>query len=235
MWSTNEEILRSIPALSALPPAAIAVFRSVANRQLEKGDDESMALKIAWGVVKGKFKEEGGKWTARSGAFVETTFFTFDAQPAESFITRSADGSEVHNYVLSDIWPDGMGTAPTKELLDEWASWINRHQPEADVDHELFNQAIKMYGHDKDRVKKMMDNKKGIAKAVSAVAANGKLMVSLVFDKRYKNHIDSIKGLSIEASTVRDAGSDTSKMKELLGFTLAVGKSPVNPRARRIE
>lgn len=233
-WLSNEDIIKSIPALSSLPSAAISVFRTVANRQLEKGDEESMALKIAWGVVKSKFKEEGGQWVARAGEFTETQFYTFDAEKSTSFITRSADGVELHNYVLTDMWPDGMGTSPTKELMDEWASWINRNQPEADVDHEFFNNALKAHGGDIEAIKRLVRSKKGIAKAVHARVDKGSLVVSLAFDKRYKNHIDSVKGLSIEAATIKDAGSEKFKGGEFLGFTLAVGKNPVNPRARRI-
>lgn len=233
-WSDNESMMKSMPGLAKLPSAAVSMFRSVANQQLEKGVEESTAMKIAWGVVKRKFVQKDGVWVARTDAFTETKYYTFDATADTSFITRTADGVELHNYVLTDQWPDSFGTAPTVELMNEWASWINRNQPEADADHEIFTQATQMFGDDVERVKNFVRAKHGIAKAVKATVKDGKLMVALAFDKRYANHIDRVRGLSIEAAAVRDTISNTFKKGELLGFTLAMTQRPSNPRAVRI-
>jgi cation transport regulator ChaB len=233
-WDTNEALVRSVPSLKALPDAAISMFRDVANRQLAKGTPEAQAMQTAWGVVKTKFKKMGNQWVAKSDAFIQTQYYTFEAQPAESFITRSDEGDELHNYVLTDLWPDNAGTAPSEELLQEWAAWINGAQPEADVDHELFNTMTRIHGGDVEMVTRAMRAKRGIAKAVKAVIDKGRLIVSLLFDKRYKNHIPHVKGLSIEAAAVRDTLTNTFTKGSLLGFTLAVNKNPINPRSVRV-
>lgn len=230
-WATNDELLNSLPELAKLPGAAVSLFREVANRQLAKSETEAGAFKVAWGVVKNRFEQVNGEWVARTASFSTTEYFTFNATPAEGFVTRTENGVELHNYVLADVWPDNFGTAPTEELLGEWASWINQAQPEADTDHDIYEQAMRTYGDNPEKVKSMVRSKRGIAKAVKAVVDKGRLLVSLAFDKRYANHIDRVKGLSIEAAVVKNGLTSQFEKGELLGFTLAVNAKPANPRA----
>jgi hypothetical protein len=218
-------------ALKALPKAAQDLFESVAHSQQAKGQSEASSLKVAWEIVKSRFVPSGDVWVARTDAFVDTEYFTFEAAPAESFITRTDAGQELHNYILSDVLPDDRGTKPTEELLGEWASYINEFQPEADTDHEIMLKAREMFNSDPEKVKSMVRSKKGIAKAVRAVMKNGQLIVSLAFDQRYTNHISKIKGLSVEAAVVRDKLTNTFKKGDLLGFTLAMNSRPINSRA----
>jgi cation transport regulator ChaB len=233
-WKTNEDLVKSVKSVKALPKPAISLFREVANRQLKKGDSEATALKIAWGVVKKRFKQVDGKWVAKTDAFREITYYEFSAKPAEEFITRSENGVDYHNYILTDIWADSAGTAPTEDLIKKWASWINETQPEVDTDHELFERARRTYGDDVNKVSKIMQAKKGIARAMSAVVDKGRLIVSLAFDKRYKNYVDKIKGLSIEAAATRDKLTNKFVSGDLLGFTFAVNANPVNKRSVRV-
>lgn len=222
-----------MPDLSKMPATAQSMFKKVMKMQMDKGNSEATAMKVAWEYVKTKFKQDGDVWIARTGAFDDTQYYTFEAEPAEGFITRTKDGVEIHNYTLTDIWPDAFGTAPTPELLNEWASWINENQPEADTDHELYEKAKTMFGGDIDKVSAMLKSKKGFARAVKAQAINGKLTVSLAYDKRYANYMDRIKGLSIEAAAVKDTLTNKFKKGKLLGFTLALNHVPANPRAVR--
>jgi hypothetical protein len=222
-------------SMMALPKAAQTLFMNVMKRQMDKGDSQATAMKIAWTLVKSKFQQVEGTWVARDNAFLETQYYTFEADPAESFITRSEDGADIHNYVLTDIWPDEHGTSPTEETMQQWADWLNQAKPEGDVDHELFNKAIQSYGPDAiGSVSKIVESKKGIGKIVKAVAEKGQLLVSVAFDKRYANHIPKIKGLSIEAAAVKD--SLTGKLKgKMLGYSFMINKSPSNKRSRRIS
>lgn len=234
-WQTNDDIVKSIPSLKSLPSAAITLFREVANRQIGKGDAESTAVKIAWEVVKKRFKKEGDMWVARTESFIDVQYYTFDSSSSESFITRTENGTEVHNFVLSDLWPDNFGTAPKDEsMLVDWASWVNEKQPEIDADHELFESAKKIFNGDIEQVSRMVSSKKGIAKAIGARVDKGRLLVSVAFDKRYSNHVDKVKGLSIEgAFSVNNLTKKYEKGK-ILGMTFAINKSPGNPRAVRV-
>jgi hypothetical protein len=222
-------------SMMALPKAAQTMFMNVMQRQMNKGDSQATAMKIAWSVVKSKFKQVDGVWVARDDAFVETQYYTFEAEPSESFITRSEDGSDIHNYVLTDVWEDAHGTSPTGELMQEWANWLNEAKPEGDVDHELFNKAISSFGPESiEKVSKIVAAKKGIGKIVKAIVQEGQLLVSVAFDKRYANHVPKIKGLSIEAAAVKDGLTGKLKKGKLLGYSFMVNKNPSNARSRRI-
>lgn len=234
-WKDDKAILESIPSLKALPSPAVTMYRQAANMSLSRGNSEEASLKIAWAVVKNKFKKaENGNWVARAGAFNETTYYTFSAERAEEFVTRTETGHIIHNYVLTDLWPDLKGTSPTGNLMSEWASWINEEQPEVDVDHQLFEKMKKQYGGNIELVGRAMKFKKGVAKAVSAFIDKGRLVVSLMFDKRYENHIDKFKGVSVEAAVERDALTNKWIKGKMFGFTLAQNMDPLNARAKRV-
>jgi hypothetical protein len=106
-------------------------------------------------------------------------------------------------------------------------------QPEADIDHELFEQAKSLHKGDIEKVSEMLRYKKGIAKAVSARLDKGRAIVSIAFDKRYSNHMSRVKGLSIEAAAETDTSTGKFRKGKLLGFTLAINDRPANPRAVR--
>lgn len=222
-------------ALQKLPSAAQNMFRKIANQQMKKGDSQDKATKVAWTIVKGKFrKQANGTWVARTDAFKQTEYFVFDAKPAEQFIERTENGHIIHNYILTDLFPDSLGTAPTEGMLNEWAAWLNEHKPEVDTDHSMFQKMKEQYGGNVSMVERAMKFKKGIAKTVKAFVDKGKLIVSLMFDKRYERHVEKVKGLSVEAAVTVD--DDTGKWSDgkIFGYTLALDKNPVNPRSTKI-
>lgn len=220
-------------SMKKLPVEAQNMFMKVAESQKAKGD--IIAEKIAWGIVKSKFSPlPNGTWVARADSFKTTKYFTFKATPAEQFIERTESGHLIQNYILTDLFPDNEGTAPTEEMLNKWAAELNEHKPEVDTDHLLFEKMKEQYGGQVSLVQRAMRFKKGIAKTVKAFVEKGKLIVSLMFDKRYERFVERVKGLSVEAAvTVNDA---TGKWEDgqLFGYTLAIDKNPVNPRSTRV-
>lgn len=220
-------------SLSALPKPAQVMFEDSFERARSRGNTESSSAKIAWNVVKKRFKKQDGVWVAKSGAFQELHYYEFDMTPAEHFVTRSEDGEELHNFVLSDIKPDEFGTAPTVEFLQEWADTINKNQPAVDTDHSLYRTVLQQVGGNIDLVERALRAKEGIAKAVKAFVKNGKLIVSLAFDKRYARHIEKIKGASIEGMFKKDEQGRWNSGK-FFGLSLLANELPGNPRAKRI-
>lgn len=220
-------------ALNNLPKNVVDFYNKTKERVAQVGSvvDESI---VAWEITKSRFVQTPeGVWVARTSDFQDTTYYTFELQKAEEFISRTEDGEELHNYVLTDIYPDGKGTKPTESLLHKWAAWINESAPEVDTDHSLFDLAKKQFGGQIELVKRALSAKKGIAKAVKAFVENGKLVVSLLFDKRYSNKMNLIRGLSIEAA-VKKGEDGVFEDGELFGFTFATNLDPVNPRAVRL-
>ena len=83
-------------------------------------------------------------------------------------------------------------------------------------------------------VASMIEHKKGISMVLKASVEHGRLIVSLAFDKRYKNYIPKIKGLSIEAATIKDELTGKFKKGRILGLTHAINQNLGNPRAVRL-
>ena len=231
-YSSNSEIPE---AMKKLPVGAQTMFRKAFNESYKRNQDDSSASRIAWALVKKRFnKAENGEWVAKSDAFRTTTFYKFQMTPAEEFISRTEDGNIIQHNVLTDVLPEEAGPAPTETLLKRWANWINENNPQVDTDHSLFEQVTRTHGGNIGAVKALMTAKQGIAKAIKAVVDKGRLIVSLLFDKRYERHMNRVKGLSIEAGVTRDLNTNKWVDGELFGFTLATNQRPVNPRAVRV-
>jgi hypothetical protein len=224
-----------IDAIKALPQAAQDLFNAVAQTSLASGNSEAIANSVAWEIVKSRFEPVGDVWVARTDAFVDTEYYTFDATPAESFITRTEEGTELHNYMLTDLLPDKFGTAPeNEELMQEWANWLDEQKPELDVDHELFEKAKELFKGDIAKVASMMPSKKGIAKLAGARVRDKKLEVSILFDKRYANYVPKIRGVSLEGAFAVNKLTNKFTKGKILGLTLAMNYNPGNPRAVHI-
>jgi len=225
--------MKTPSSLKNLPTGAQKLYVQVAQSQSHKG--EAKASKIAWGVVKSKFTPApNGTWVARTDAFQTTKYFTFNATPAEQFVERTEAGNIIHNYILTDLFPDNKGTAPTESMLNTWAAWLNENKPEVDTDHQMFEKMKEQYGGNVGLVERAMRFKKGIAKTVKAFVDKGKLVVSLMFDKRYERHIEKVKGLSVEAAVTVDDNTGEWEDGKLFGYTLAMNKNPVNSRSIRV-
>ena len=87
-----------------------------------------------------------------------------------------------------------------------------------DVDHEKLNSLVQRYGNNYDAIVAELRKEKGIFKNIKAVFEKGKLWIQAVLDKRYKNHTEKFKGLSIESLAKRD---DDGRLRnpKYLGFT----------------
>ena len=232
VYKDNKELPATI---KALPSAAQSLFREVANSAIARGNSDEVSFQIAWTAVKRRFKKSGEEWVAKTEDFEDVVFYEFSTEPSEEFISRTDDGHIVHNYVLTDIHPDKLGTAPSEEMLKEWADDLAKAQPEVDTDHSLWERAKQEFGGDVELVGKTMRGKRGIARITNAVVTAGKLVVSVLFDKRFERHIDKIKGMSVEAAIRKDRDSGRWTAGKLFGATFAINKNPVNPRAVAIS
>lgn len=228
LYNENSELPS---AVKVLPSAAQSMFRSSFNTAYERGNGDASSFKIAWAVVKNRFVQTGESWVARAGAFNETTYYTFDATLDKELVTRTKDGHLVQTFILTDNIPDKFGTKPTDTLMAEWAEKLKIEQPELDTDHELFEAVVQKFRGNSEMIARAMKAKKGIAKIIDAVVDKGKLLVKVLFDKRYEKFASKIRGLSIEAENVRNKLTNEWVSGNLFGATLAVNMEVGNPRA----
>jgi hypothetical protein len=85
-----------------------------------------------------------------------------------------------------------------------------------------------------EAVARAMSFKKGIAKMFDAVVEAGKLVVKVLFDKRYEKHADKVKGMSLEGAFQFDQATKQWTDGTPLGATFATEGDPYNPRAVRV-
>jgi ribosomal protein L23 len=156
---------------------------------------------------------------------VRTIDFQVVKQEGELLI-RDEDGEYYFDAVLmgSDVHKDGKRIS--EELLMKWTDYINEHGLVADVDHETIKRLISQ-GKDMSYIKTYMKNKPGIAKAVKAFFEDGVLKVRTWIDKRYKNIISKVKGLSLESIVEYDkTDRDLVTGGDIFGFTFNVNTEP---------
>ena len=197
------------------------------NAAYEKyGEEKALLLANTW--LKRNIKKESV--VAKSTASVEHLVFTVDT--SSELIKRADDGEDYIDFILTDDKPDDEGVVYPPELLKKWADQINSGQLLlGDFDHEKFNVLVKQ-GLRPNDVMQRLKTKPGIAKMIKAVIDKGKLWVRTVIDKRYKKLIkEKAKGVSLEASLIRDDTTNEIIDGVLGGFTFAINSNPHNERA----
>lgn len=230
-------IINKIPEyIMKMPPevgkAWLKVFQEA---QKLYGGEQALIIANEW--VRKRFIKNGDSYIGNSNDFVSIEFFTLELSPVDTeFVSNSPNGDIVLNAVLSDDKPwlnpsTGETLKYSPELLEDFANQINTNGLTLpDVDHEEYNDILSQYPNPEDAVTEFR-KRKGILKDIKAIFKEGKLFISAKLDKRYKNHIEHFKGLSLE--TFAKKINDTYVHGKLLGFTFT--NNPMNTRAKILK
>lgn len=135
-------------------------------------------------------------------------------------ISYSSDGEIVLEAILADNTYSSDGKKFSDEALIAMAEQINtKGMAMPDIAHEEYNSLLETCA-DAEDFKSQLRERKGLLKKVKAFYQNGKLLIKAWLDKRYKNHTDIYKSLSIEAYSPMDRQEgDTYLWAEPLSFT----------------
>lgn len=205
---------------SVLPSSGVKYFEDVYNTCLSNGSSEGVAVEVAWSAVKSKLVQGNGSLVAMSDNFETPTLFSFEmSQPEISVVTNSETEEIILDAILADTTPNTEGKFFTDEELLSISEQINSlGSTLPDVDHEKLNRLVKKYGNNYDAIVSELNKEKGIFKSIKASFEKGKLWIQAVLDKRYKNHVNKFKGLSIESLAKSD---ETGRLRNprYLGFT----------------
>lgn len=201
-----------------MPEEAQSMFISIYNTEKLAGFSDADSFEIAWIMIKKRFRSIEGIWVAESQNIPE--LYTFSMTTEEPKIVMNSDTEElVMDAILADNTPNTDGKFFTEEELQDMALQINTWGSTLpDVDHEKLMSLLKKYGNNTELIKQELKQEKGIFKSIKAVVDKGKLWIQSVLDKRYKNHTDKFKSLSIEALAESDT---TGRLRKpvYLGFT----------------
>jgi len=214
--------------LNGLPSKAQRVFIDAYNKSASR-NDYSTSIKIAWEVLKTKFKLVDGDWVSKDYNRV----LNFVLESDESFVSKGSDGNYYWQGVLSDTMVDGQGKSWTPEALKNIADEINNKGIAGFISHDDWNDFCfeNVDLSEEDFIAKARSNRVGILRGVKAVFKQGKLFLKALIDKRYLTRVQQFTQMSIEAlvpKRFRVGNKYTGGIP--LGFALT--NNPVNPRAK---
>lgn len=187
-----------------------------------KTQDEDVASKVAWAIVKGKIKKTDKGFVARSEDFAVEELYSIELTiPNEQLIQRDAngDGFIELDLPLASLMPHEDGWQNTELVLRSFEEQINQTGIVGDFDHVLFKNLKSKFKT--EQVVSMMKEKKGIAKSVSAYIKDGVLRLKMSYDKRYTQLLNDVKGLSLEALYKLDKTNKKFIGGQILGFTFS--------------
>ena len=140
-------------------------------------------------------------------------------------VSRTHDGNIAISFKLADVFEDKFGIKIPESILQKWETKLNSGSILGDVDHEAYDQLMKQNLSDEEFTHKL-ENKPSIARSIKGVFEKGKLWVKAIIDKTYESILNKTKGVSMEASLIRDTDGNIID-GELHGFTFGVAHSPV--------
>jgi cation transport regulator len=225
-YKSNEDLPENI---QKLPSKAQTMFRQTFNTSLTKYDEET-AFKVAWSIVKSKFKKVGGKWVAKG---MGHGLFTFEmVNKSDSFIRKADDGEYYLEAVLSDTEPDLVGTRFTEATLKDYAEQINKFGIGGFLTHQDWDDFCMSNSHLDEQafVARARTERKGIFKKVKAIFHEGKLWIKALLDKRYINQAQKFNKVSIEA-LVPERFRTNGEFKGGYVLGVALANKAINPRA----
>lgn len=143
-----------------------------------------------------------------------------EAEESE-LVSFSENGDIVLNAVLATDLPSKRdGLAYTESSLIDLADQINkRGMTLPDIEHSVYDKVMEETAT-LEEFKAKLKNEKGLLTKVKAFVQNGKLLIRAWLDKRYKNHVNKYKSLSLEAHVPMENRVNGKIQKaEVLGFT----------------
>jgi len=220
--------IKELPeSLQKLPVKAQQMFLQAFNKSYDEYG-ETRAFKIAWGVVKKKFKRINDKWVAKGMGF---NLYTFELEVNDTLIQKSEDGEYYLEGILSDTMTDKEGKKFTEEALKGFARQINENGLSGFITHEDWKDFCINNSHLGDEVFIAKARKrKGILKVIKAIYEKGKLWIKALIDKRYLKRVKKFNKMSLEAYIPKSYQKGNEYEKgHILG--LALDNNAINPRA----
>lgn len=187
---------------------------------LKKSGNLNVAQIIAWNEVKKRLVPGETGLIANSESFKEAKIYTFKMKEEDTKIVMNSETGElIMEAVLATTDKNTEGKSFTHQALEDINAQINMHGSTLpDVEHETLKMLVRKHGRNPDAIITDMKKEKGIFKSIKSIIRDGKLWIQAFLDKRYKNHVDKFKALSIEAFADSDSAGKLENPK-YVGFT----------------
>jgi ferredoxin-fold anticodon binding domain-containing protein len=217
----------------ALPPEALKFFYDVYVAASKNYDDDN-AFNFAWEATKMKMTKSNGMYVVHNHYYTQSEpedlkdLTTLDMDSEDTKITMNAETDEIimeavlaDNHITTDVTDFGKPKFFTEEELQSIADQINvAGSTLPDVDHETLKKLCMKHGlHNIEAIRAELHSEKGIFRNIKATVDKGKLWIQAILDKRYKNHVNKFKALSIETLTETEQETGRMRNPKYLGFT----------------
>jgi hypothetical protein len=205
-----------------LPKEGFRMYTGIAKAQMAKGNSQAVAEAVAWKIVKSKFQKVEDKWVANESDFVKPELYELHLEATgNELVVSDVDGELIVDAVLATtkafINPRGEERFFTDEDLMDIANQINSQGSTNPIfTHAELAELVMKHGFNYELVANELKNNRGLIKSVKAVVEKGKLWIRAMLDKRYKNHVNKFKGVSIEAFSTPQGNRLTKP--QYLGF-----------------
>jgi len=194
----------------------VAIFNKIFE---EQGEELAFIVANKW-----LLRQVGSKTTtARTEGVSERVSLVFN--DFTQMVSRTDDGNIAVSFKLADVFKDKFGVQLPEKVLKKWEAKLNSGSILGDIDHEAYEQLMKQNLSDEEFVHRL-ENKPSIAKSIKAVFDKGRLWVKAIVDKTYESLLNKAKGVSMEASIIRNDSGDIVDA-DLHGFTFGVKNDPV--------
>ena len=193
-----------------MPKPAQDYYKAVYEDSLARTGDSLLASKVAWNMVKMRLKfREDGTIEAMEIDFIDPKLISMPMEPVnEVLVQNSANGEIELDAVLATTERQRKdGGYYTEVELEQLAAQINAEGSSLpDIEHEVLENLKRQYNYNPELVANAIKRgEKGLFKTITATVRDGRLWIKAFLDKRYKNHVDKFKFLSIEALSKRAA------------------------------
>ena len=214
-----------------LPKEGKNFYNKVYLEALKASNNVAVAQTIAWKEVKKRLIPTDSGLVANSDSFKEAKVYSFQMKNEDTKIVMNSDTGEIiMEAVLASTDANNEGKSFTPEALEDINAQINIHGSTLpDVEHEKLQLLVKKHGRNQNAIINELKVEKGIFKSIKSMIRDGKLWIQAFLDKRYKNHVDKFKALSIEAFAENDGNGKLERPK-YLGFTFTNDPSIKNTR-----
>lgn len=211
--------------LNKLPKRAKALWES-AYKAAKAQYGEERAAKIAWGVVKKKFKKIETTWIARFKNTPDYVTTTYIMEATNDSVARSIDGMIYRDFVLTSNkdFSDFALKRITEQINEEGV--VGR----VDTVHDLYHKLHRDKTLSEDEIEEELQKVNSGVKAIKALYKDGKVVTTIQMTPEAYAKAKDYNGASIEArmpkASLRDGVYNQAR---LTGFVLT--DTPDNPDA----
>ena len=184
---------------SVLPVSAQKIFVKVFNKAYEdSGGDDVFAMKVAWAIIKKRYKKEGHKWVAKSKDFQMRHYVYYKFKPTKVYMKKNKDDYVYVEAILSSTNKDYHGQEVTYQALVNFSEQINKRKIKGKFDNHKITEMLMMKGYSMDKIQTILSKISPNIQLIQAYIDKNVLKGIIRLKKKYLPLLKKYNGISLE-------------------------------------